>query len=50
MAPWNPSIPCHPSWKETLHMERENNANESAEEKMNQVKDMLEENAYEERF
>jgi hypothetical protein len=50
MAPWNQPRPRHLSWKEILQMEREKVANEATEELMNQVKEMLEEHAYEESF
>jgi hypothetical protein len=50
MSPWNQPRPHHLSWKEILQMEMEKTANEATEEMMNQVKEMLEENSYEERF
>jgi hypothetical protein len=50
MAPWNQPRPHHPSWKEILQKEREKYANEVFEEMMNQVKEILEEHAYEKSF
>jgi hypothetical protein len=50
MALWNQPRPRHLSWKEILQKEREKAINEVVELLMNQVKEMLEEHAYEESF